>query len=426
MDKKSLRTSTWIIIISVILIVCILLSVYLLSHKQSRTVANVYVDGSCMFSVDLSQVTESYEEKITYGNDGFNTLKISPGAICVSDANCPDKVCQRSGSISDGLVPIVCLPHHLVVKIEEVSKLGKSIDNSAQPKNSSVIFAMDTVMDITIYGDKSLLEEVENIVMDMESLFSTTNPESEIFRLNRGENIDLSNDTAHIIGRACEISSLTDGALDIFIYSIVREWGFTTGDYKVPTSSQISKLREQNLIDLGSVAKGYTGDRIIEYLKQKGVTNALLNLGGNIQTIGSKPDGSPWRVGIKNPDDTSSYIGYVDVIDKNVITSGDYERFFEKDGKKYHHIIDPHTGFPADNDLRSVTVVGDSGFTCDALSTALFVMGKDNAIAFWKANKDNMNFNIILIDKDGNISVTEGLDEMFTYTGDKKVNIIHD
>ena len=116
----------------------------------------------------------------------------------------------------------------------------------------------------------------------------------------------------------------------------------------------------------------------------------------------------------------------MDVIDKNVITSGDYERFFEKDGKKYHHIIDPHTGFPADNDLRSVTVVGDSGFTCDALSTALFVMGKDNAIAFWKANKDDLKFDIILIDKEGNVTVSSEIEKVFTYTGNKVVNIILD
>jgi thiamine biosynthesis lipoprotein len=186
-------------------------------------------------------------------------------------------------------------------------------------------------------------------------------------------------------------------------------------------------------IDLGSVAKGYTGDCILEQFRNQGVTSAILNLGGNVQTLGAKPDGSPWRVAITDPVSAGN-AGMVEIIGKAVVTSGGYERYFEEDGVVYRHIMDPSSGYPVDNDLLSVSIIGDSGLVCDALSTALFVMGLDRAAAFWKAWGSDSNgacdFEAVFITVDGKIYITEGLEDSFsplgTYKGTEPTVIYHD
>lgn len=167
-------------------------------------------------------------------------------------------------------------------------------------------------------------------------------------------------------------------------------------------------------LDFGAVAKGYTGDRVSALMKEEyGVTSALLNLGGNVQAIGRKPDGTPWRIGIRDPYG-EDMLGTLEVEDAAVITSGGYERFFAgEDGTIYWHIIDPSTGYPADSGLLSVTVTGQEGTVCDALSTALFVMGADSATAYWKAHA---GFDMILVTEQEEIYVTEGIAEQFEIT----------
>lgn len=172
-------------------------------------------------------------------------------------------------------------------------------------------------------------------------------------------------------------------------------------------------------IDLGGIAKGYTSSRIMEIFKDYDIDSGLVNLGGNVQAYGTKTDGSNWRVAIKNPDtaddDTDDYIGILSIADKAVITSGGYERYFEQDGKTYHHIIDPSTGYPAENGLVSVTIVSDDGTLADGLSTSLFIMGKDKAVEFWKVHSDE--FDAVLVADDGTIYVTEGIKDSFTSDG---------
>lgn len=299
-------------------------------------------------------------------------------------------------------------------------------------KVTATIFAMDTVMDFAIYGSDEHLDSAKTFISALESKLSVTEEGSEIYALNHSGSAILSEDAADLLGKALEVCELTDGALDLSIYPIVRAWGFTTGEYAVPDSDTLSELlakvdysrisldsstRGVTLgdgmeIDLGSVTKGYVGDRITASLRDKGVSSALLNLGGNVQALGSKPDGSKWRVAVQNPLGDGS-IGVLEISDLAVITSGGYERYFEENGETYWHIIDPATGSPAHSGLISVTIVGDSGLLCDGLSTALFVMGLDDAVQFWR---ENGGFEMILVSEDGQVSVTEGLEESFTLT----------
>ena len=177
-------------------------------------------------------------------------------------------------------------------------------------------------------------------------------------------------------------------------------------------------------LELGAVGKGYTADIISELLKGQGVTSALLDLGGNIQAVGTKPDGSDWRIGLKNPEGEGS-LGVLSISDCAVVTSGNYERYFTgEDGKIYGHIIDPKTGRPAESGLLSVTVIAPEGKLCDALSTSLFVMGCDKAAEYWREYQD---FEMILITEDGEIHLTEGIKDKFTLESDysdRKVNVI--
>ena len=165
-------------------------------------------------------------------------------------------------------------------------------------------------------------------------------------------------------------------------------------------------------IDLGGIAKGYTSSRVMEIFREHGIEHGLVSLGGNVQALGTKENGKPWRVAIQNPEDELKYLGVLDIADKCVITSGGYERFFEQDGRRYHHIIDPRTGYPAESGLLSATIISDDGALADGLSTALFIMGKDKAEEYWRAHP--WTFDYILEDTDGTLYVTAGAADLFT------------
>ena len=299
----------------------------------------------------------------------------------------------------------------------------------AQPLERT-FFAMDTVMTLRLYegGDENTLDQAEARVRELEGLWSVTDGASEISTLNHDGSAELSPETADLLRTALGMCERTGGALDISTYPILRAWGFTTGEYAVPEEEEIAallpmvdytqvmqdgtcaSLPEGMEIDLGSVAKGCAGWRLAHLLKENGVTSALLDLGGNIQTVGAKPDGSPWRVAIRNPAGEGN-VGVVEVVDQAVVTSGGYERYFEEDGVRYWHIIDPKTGAPARSGLASVTVVGESGLLCDGLSTALFVMGREGALEHWRQHRD---FEAVLVSEDGSVTITAGLEGRFT------------
>lgn len=306
---------------------------------------------------------------------------------------------------------------------------------------SKTFFAMDTVMNFSVYGDEKILDQTETIISDLESQMSVTDSNSQIAALNKNGSVTLTGDTRTLVQKALSLCERTDGALDLSIYPIVCVWGFTTGKYQVPDDNTISSLLplvdykqiqyepesgEISLpndmeIDLGSVAKGYAGQKVADYLKENGVTSGLLSLGGNIQAIGSKPDGSPWKIGIQDPRNNEEPMMVLSISDQSVVTSGGYERYFEEDGKTYWHIMDPKTGYPAENGLISVTIVGDDGMLCDGLSTSLFVMGLEKAADFWGKSND---FEAVFVTDDGTVYITEGLKNSFALTDDYQDTVV--
>lgn len=308
------------------------------------------------------------------------------------------------------------------------SALGKA--NIAQTMTERSLFAMDTYMNLRAYGKKAetaLIQSCERIA-ELEALFSVTKEGSDICRVNQAEGnvTEVAWDTANVLREAIAIGDETEGALDITLYPVLKVWGFTTEEYRIPTEIELQSLLEYvdykqieldgnqvclpegMEIDFGALAKGYTSDRIIEILKENGVESALINLGGNVHTLGIKPDGSLWKIGIRNPFETGEMC-ILSTADKAVITSGNYERYFiGEDGKAYWHILDASDGCPADNGLVSVTVIGEEGVRCDALSTALFVAGLEWAADYWREKQD---FDMILVTEDGKIYITEGIKE---------------
>ena len=319
---------------------------------------------------------------------------------------------------------------------------GCSAESSPEPVQGT-FFAMDTVMDFTIYGESGLIDQSESLIASLESLVSVTDTGSELYAINQTGSGTLTGKASSLMEQALEICRRTDGALDLSIYPIVRAWGFTTGSYQVPDEAEIQALLplvdyrkiqydaadgdvtlpEGMEIDLGSVAKGYAGQLVAQMLREHGVQSALLNLGGNVQTVGAKPDGSPWQIGIKDPQGEDAMM-VLSVEDQAVVTSGGYERYFEQDGQTYWHIMDPSTGHPADSGLLSVTIVGKQGIICDGLSTSLFVMGLEKAADLWAQSCD---FEAVFVTASGEVYITEGLQDRFALTeqyADTPVSVI--
>ena len=320
------------------------------------------------------------------------------------------------------------------------------------------------------------LDEAEEKIRSLDSLLSTGTKGSEVWQINHDGGGTLSDDTATLTNLSLQLYQETNGAFDFTIYPIMKLWGFTeffgeSGDETesstenapgheasaqteaetqteaaadalsssehlishVPTKAEIEALlplvdsskviynpetKKLTLpsgvqIDFGGIAKGYTSQAVMDIYQKHHLTGGLADLGGNIQVTGNKPDGSPWRVGIEDPADTSALLGILTLSeDSTVITSGGYERYLvDQDGKRYPHIIDPSTGYPVKNDLSSASIICKDGALADGLSTSLCVMGKEKAISFWKAHSDQ--FEMVLFDTDQTITISEGLKDSF-------------
>ncbi|MBR2263148.1 MAG: FAD:protein FMN transferase [Firmicutes bacterium] len=305
------------------------------------------------------------------------------------------------------------------------------------------IFSMDTHITITCYGKEAeaaadaAAQEIERL----DRLWSIGVEDSEVNRINRAGSGSLSIETREVLDTALRLYEETEGALDITVLPLMELWGFTSRDPAVPTPEAIQEtlskvgagrlklngpeleLEEGQGIDLGAIAKGYASARAASIIAGFDVDGAVLSLGGNIQCVGKKPTNQGrvlWKIGIRRPDDGEGYLGVLTLTDKAVITSGGYERFFEENGQRYHHILDPASGYPADGGLASVTIVSADGALADGLSTACFVMGEERSVKYWRAHAGS--FDMILLTDDGRLLVTEPLKEIFT--SDMKIEII--
>lgn len=302
-------------------------------------------------------------------------------------------------------------------------------------------FLLGTIIEITIFEEceDAVFQKAFDRISKIEKKMTINNAQtSEIINLNaNGINrpVSISEDTFQVLEKGIYYSTLSNGSFDISIGSMVKLWNIGTDQAAIPDPVEIQKIlplvnykdiilnksnltaqirQEGMIIDLGAIAKGYAADEVKRVLLENGVSSAIISLGGNILCVGEKPDGSPWRVGVQNPFDLrGEYLGIMEVKDQSVVSSGDYERYFEKDGVRYHHIIDPSTGYPCNNELTSVSIISDISIDGDGLSTTTFLMGLEKGMEFVE-NLEGIE--AVFVTKDKNVYRTSGVKDAFTLT----------
>ncbi len=303
-------------------------------------------------------------------------------------------------------------------------------------------FAMGTVITQKVYGPdgQAAIDEAISKIQQLDKLLTFNDAQGDVYRLNQSagiKGVQLNPETVRIIAKAQQVSALSGGAFDITVGPLVKAWGIGTDAQHVPSKQELDKLlslvnyqdvkvdddtvtikHRGQMVDLGGIAKGYAGDAVMEIYKQHGIDSAVINLGGNVVTLGNKPDGSPWKVGIRDPRPASMEsgqdLGVVKVTDKAVVTAGDDQRFFIENGQRYHHILDPTTGYPARSDLMSVTLITDSSLNADALDTAVYILGMkkgEELLRQWSGVE------AVFVTIDNKIYVTEGLKDSFEFLG---------
>ncbi len=321
----------------------------------------------------------------------------------------------------------------LVINMLLLTSCGKKSTALAEPVSSQA-FLLDTYVTITLYdkGDEALIKECFDLITSYEDLLSRTKAESEIYKLNEATEFpfEVSKDTAELINAALHYATISDGAFDPTIEPISSMWDFKGGMTNPPTDTDIIaelshigyknvKINENFItfdqkdmgLDLGAIAKGYIADKVKEYLLSKGVHSAVINLGGNVLCIGTKPDGSNFKIGIQKPfEKYAETVEVVGINDMTVVSSGIYERYFTtSDGKFYHHILNPKTGYPYDNELVAVTIVTKKSVDGDGLSTTCFALGTEKGLELINSLPDTY---AVFIDKDGNLTYSDGFEDL--------------
>ena len=303
---------------------------------------------------------------------------------------------------------------------------------------SSTGFYFNTSIKITLYDsrDSSLLDQCMELCETYENLFSRTDPDSELYRLNHRQlpetsrGYEVSDDTARLIKKGLKYCRLSGGAFDITIAPVSDLWDFTSGSHQIPSASDLqeaaSHVNYQNVsvegnyisfqdpdiqIDLGAIAKGYIADQLKDYLVSQKVTSAIINLGGNVLCIGSHTDGTPFQIGLQKPfSDRNTTVSTLNISDCSVVSSGIYERYFEKDDTIYHHLLNPRTGYPYQNGLVSVTIVSESSADGDGLSTSCFALGLEKGMELAESLPDTY---ACFITEDGTLHYSRGFEEKF-------------
>lgn len=297
-------------------------------------------------------------------------------------------------------------------------------------------FILGTFGSISAYSTSeeagyNAISEAYDRINEIENLMSTSREGSDVYNMNKNagkEPVNISSSTLEVILEGLGYFSDTKGSFNIGLGSLIELWGIGKESQKVPTIEEITEAKnhidldqleisEDNktafikdskmLVDLGGIAKGYSVDEAVRILKENGVTSGIVNLGGDVYALGTKVDGTDWRVGINNPEiGENNSIARISVSNKSVVTSGDYERYFIENDVRYHHIIDPETGYPANNELVSVTIVSDKSIDGDVLSTSAFVLGLDEGL---KLIEERAGVEGILITKDKQVYLSSGL-----------------
>lgn len=311
------------------------------------------------------------------------------------------------------------------------------IANQPVKQVSKTYFYLGTVIDVTLYEteDQDILNQVSDMILYYDNLLSRTIDSSEVAQLNKSKGpLKVSEETYSLIEKSIQISKETSGYFDITINPIVELWAIGTDKAKVPTDEDIQvqlqgvdykniilngdktvQLLNNASIDLGGIAKGFIADEIATLLENEGIDKALINLGGNVMALGQSSDDQAWQIGIRHPlQDRSDVLLKLELEDKSVVTSGIYERFFEEDNQVYHHIFNPFTGYPMDNDILSLTVISDHSIDGDAYSTALFNLGLDKA--FEKAH--DLSLEIIVVTMNNKLYISKSLNDKITVFDD--------
>jgi len=323
---------------------------------------------------------------------------------------------------------------------------GKPVEQKTEEQPevyTSAVMAMGTVITQRVYGDKGqeAIDEASARIAELEDLLTFNEPEGDINKLNENagkQKVELQPETLLLLEMAQKVSKLSGGAFDVTIGPVVKAWGIGTDNARIPSDQELQELlklvnykdlvlegntaylnKEGQMVDLGGIAKGYAGDMARDIYKKYGIKSAFINLGGNVVTLGTKPDGSLWSVGVRDPRPTVEgeelIIGAITVADKAVVTAGDDQRYFEVGGVRYHHILDPHTGYPAQSDLMSVTLVMDSSLEADALDTAAFILGLEKGKAMLE---EYGGVEAVFITRDKKVYITDGLKDSFVFNED--------
>ncbi len=304
--------------------------------------------------------------------------------------------------------------------------------NSAK-KYTKTAFLLDTVVSVTVYEKDQLgvIDECLELVGRYEKLFSRTDPESELYALNQRGRMEVSDELLEVIKTALHYCELSGGRFDITMGEVSAMYGFSSPSPAKPSEKRIISAMSHTgwekiqidgstviltdpeaVLDLGAIAKGYIADRLADMLSAAGVGSAIIDLGGNILCVGSKPDGSGFTVGIQYPyGDSNTVIATAKLSNMSVVTSGVYQRYFEENGKVYHHILDPDTGYPVDNGLLSVSIISEKSVDCDALSTSVFAMGLEDGMALIDSLEGVW---AVFVDKDFNVHYSEGFEEFLS------------
>ena len=315
---------------------------------------------------------------------------------------------------------------------------GCSKKETSKPPLSKSELLMGTVIKVTIYDsdDESIFNDIFTKIKELESNLSINEDGTLVDKINLSAGIEpvkVDDDTYEVIKKGLEYSKISNGLFDITIGPLVKLWSIGLPEQKLPTKQEIDSVlplidyndlvlddsektvylkRSGMMIDLGGIAKGFTADIISEILTEKGIKSAIINLGGNIFAHGNKNKTDFWKVGIQNPlSDRGGIIGSIQVKNKSVVTSGTYERYFEENGIKYHHILSPKTGYPYENNISGITIVSDKSVDGDALSTSVFAMGVEDGLNFVNS-RDGID--AIFVTNDNKIYLSNGIKDIFT------------